>query len=79
MSGISRKQELNEAFKRFQRLPDWPIANLPPARSPCRGAAAEHFPQEPTPAAEASDESPCLPEALAHDSSTSLTTIIPAL
>jgi hypothetical protein len=26
MNGTAQKQVLNEAFKRFQRLPDWPLA-----------------------------------------------------
>ena len=26
MNALSQKQALNEAFKRFQRLPDWPLA-----------------------------------------------------
>ena len=28
MKSMPKKRGLNEAFKRFQRLPDWPIAEI---------------------------------------------------
>jgi len=33
---MPRKQILNEAFKRFQRLPDWPISATDGIRATCR-------------------------------------------
>jgi hypothetical protein len=33
MNATPHRQILNEAFKRFQRLPDWPVAELYIARS----------------------------------------------
>ena len=58
MKPILKKQGLNEAFKRFQRLPEWPIAAIncnAPTHMVEGVAVANHKPQRPGRAEEETD------------------------